>query len=113
MIVVSWHFTYIGLSVSNDETGDGFIQESILNLFPLIMLLTRQTLSFPDSLAMAHGQSDLETITYREWSREHRMVGMLQVLETDLNCPNSGVGRALYIFGEHIYLFLIENNFFL
>lgn len=61
MTAVSRHFICIGLSVPNDETRDGLIQESILNLFPLIMFLTSQTLSFLASLATAHGQSDLET----------------------------------------------------
>lgn len=37
MIDMSGHFVCIGLSVPNDETRDGLIQESILNLFPLIM----------------------------------------------------------------------------
>lgn len=94
MIAVSGHFICIGLSVPNDETRDGLIQESILNLFPLIMFLTSQTLSSPASLATVHGQSDLETRMHGKGSREHRMkienaADFWRLIQT-FSDPNSG-----------------------
>lgn len=108
MIAVSRHFICIGLSVPNDETRDGLIQESILNLFPLIMFLTSQTLSFSVSLATAHGQSDLETGMHGKAQDEGRDATDFWRLIQTFSIPTVVIGESFCVFGEHIYLIVFH-----